>query len=94
MNASEIRKETSRDANLAKIVEALEKVGCLEKIGLQNHEFVLSNGILLTKDRVVIPEVFRSRILKKLHFGHVGIVKVKSLGRNYVWWRGIDNDIE
>lgn len=67
INASEIQKETSTDADFVKIVEALEKGKCLEKIGL--YEFALSNGILLRKDRIIIPEVFRSRIFKELHSG-------------------------
>jgi len=92
--ASEIQLETSKDPNLSKIVEALEKGVSLKKFGLQDHEFALNKGILLRKDRVVIPESLRSRILKELHLGHMGIVKMKGLARNYVWWQSIDSEIE
>jgi len=58
--ASEIQLETSKDSNLSKIVEALEKGVSLKKFGLQDHEFALNKGILLRKDRVVIPESLRN----------------------------------
>ncbi|XP_008481824.1 uncharacterized protein K02A2.6-like [Diaphorina citri] len=33
-------------------------------------------------------------IHKELHVGHVGIVKMKSLARNFCYWKNIDKDIE
>lgn len=40
--------------------------------------------------RVIVPGLLRERILMELHQGYTGMLRIKS----YVWWPGIDRDIE
>ena len=34
---------------------------------------------------MVIPNKLQDRVLKELHDGHMGVVKMKALARSYVW---------
>lgn len=35
--------------------------------------------------RIIIPIKLRSRVLEELYSGHLGVVKMKTLARSYVW---------
>ena len=54
----------------------------------------IKNGCLLGGSRVVVPPKRESRVVDEQHEGHPGIAKSKALTRQYVWWPGLDGDLE
>lgn len=66
----------------------------LKPFASKQHELSVQQDCLLWGYRVIPPTKLRRAILSTLHTGHLGVVKMKSLARNYFWWQSLDKNIE
>ncbi|XP_044755014.1 uncharacterized protein K02A2.6-like [Coccinella septempunctata] len=98
-----IQQETSKCRNLQTIIEYVQKDTWPRNVELNKElksfydrrdNLSVVDGCLMFAERVVVPEIFKRRILHRLHKGHPGQERMKSLARSYVYWRNIDADIQ
>ncbi|KAI5738705.1 hypothetical protein M8J77_010155 [Diaphorina citri] len=89
-----IASNTEKDTDLKPILDYLTEGKSLEALGLNDCEFSLQDGCIFKGRRVVIPCSLQKDILRELHVGHLGIVKMKALARCFCYWKNIDTHIE
>ncbi|KFD59761.1 hypothetical protein M514_28058 [Trichuris suis] len=60
----------------------------------RRQSLTITDGCLLFADRVVVPNSLQRQVLRQLHTGHPGIVRMKALARGIVYWPGLVRQIK
>lgn len=101
VTSAQVSTATRNDPILAEVMIRLQE-GSLDKATsdemrafvTKSKELSVMSGVLMWGLRIVVPMKLRHKMLEELHEGHLGISKMKALGRSFIWWPGFDRDVE
>lgn len=97
-----VRRETSSDLDLHKLVNIVESgmpqsreelPTSLQEYHQFRQDICTVDGILIYKDRIIIPPSLRKEVLIALHSAHQGISSMTARAEISVFWPGITRDI-
>lgn len=101
LHASRIAALTFKDSVLSRVLRwvlhgwASEVPGCqFGPYWSRRNDLLVHKNCVLWDSQMVVPGLAREGVLSMLNDIHPGIVRIRALAWNYVWWPGIDMEIE
>ena len=100
ITATDIGKATLQDPVLSKVLDWVmlgwPEAGTedLKPYHTRRNELSCEQNCILWGSRVVIPQVFRGKMLKELHWEHPGVCAMKAIARTCIWWPKMDEEID
>lgn len=88
---SDMKFETSKDATLSKLLVEIQSGKWSHEQQLKAYsgirkELSVFEGVILRRNRIVVPQLLRKQILKIVHEVHQGILKTKQFLRARFFW--------
>ena len=101
ITAEDIGKATLVDPVLGKVHQFVMSgwpEGCpdetLKPYHNRRNELSCEQDCVLWSSRVIIPPIFRAKMLGQLHWEHPGMCGMKAIARTCMWWPKMDQEIE
>nr|VZH96691.1 unnamed protein product [Spirometra erinaceieuropaei] len=101
VTAADIRRATEQDPVLRQAITYVQTcwpitalAGDLRQLFLRRASVSVVDSCLMFADRMVIPSSLRPTVLRQFHAAHPGTSRMKSIARSFVYWPGIDGDID
>ena len=90
--------ETSNDESMTTLIRAIEQgftgsYRAISEFMRYRDSLFVSEGVVLYKDRVVVPRSLRKVVLESLHSAHQGVSSMLARAQRIVFWPGMSYDI-
>lgn len=93
----EVNEETTKDENLQAVRKGLDTNEWADKVKVfkaLRHQLTFVGGVLVFRNKMVVPVSLQNKILQIAHRGHFGMNSMKRMLRQSVWWPNINKQVE